>query len=230
MIKLTKDLLHNLYVTKNLSMVKIAEKLGHSYGNINYHIKKFGIKPRTNGEHKKPKITNKTFGNWTPIREVAPSKAGHTVWLCRCKCGKERKIQATFLVQGFRTDGCNKCAGLKRRVQDRISNTHFGQILRGAIYRDLEFSIDSEYLYELLLKQKFKCALSGEELTLAKTTREHNHGKRTASLDRIDSSKGYIKGNVQWVHKDVNKLKGSFKEERLLDLCKKICQNKKLFG
>lgn len=29
----------------------------------------------------------------------------------------------------------------------------------------------------------------------------------TASIDRIDNSKGYVEGNVQWVHKEINKMK-----------------------
>lgn len=48
--------------------------------------------------------------------------------------------------------------------------------------------------------------------------------EQTASLDRIDSSKGYIPGNVQWVHKDVNKMKLALSEKRLLELCTLIVQ------
>ena len=38
----------------------------------------------------------------------------------------------------------------------------------------------------------------------------------TASLDRIDSSKGYQPGNVWWVHKRVNRLKNDFSMDELL--------------
>ena len=50
-------------------------------------------------------------------------------------------------------------------------------------------------------------------------------GIRTASLDRIDSSKGYVPGNIQWVHKDVNWMKGSFTQEYFVNICKKISKN-----
>jgi hypothetical protein len=43
--------------------------------------------------------------------------------------------------------------------------------------------------------------------------------KGTASLDRIDSLVGYIKGNVQWVHKDVNVSKMDFDESYFRQLC-----------
>jgi hypothetical protein len=46
----------------------------------------------------------------------------------------------------------------------------------------------------------------------------------TASLDRIDSSKGYIEGNVQWIHKHINKMKNNFNESYFIEICKKISQ------
>ena len=47
-------------------------------------------------------------------------------------------------------------------------------------------------------------------------------GQGTASLDRIDSSKGYVKGNVQWVHKDINKMKTDFEQSIFIKLCKSV--------
>jgi len=75
----------------------------------------------------------------------------------------------------------------------------------------------------LFQKQNGKCALSGVEISLLKKS-----GVSTASLDRVDSSKGYIKGNVQWVHKDVNFMKYNFDESYFLDMCKKVVVNKGL--
>ena len=46
-----------------------------------------------------------------------------------------------------------------------------------------------------------------------------------ASLDRIDNSKGYIKGNVQWVTKDINMCKRTLNNESFIVLCKKVSQN-----
>jgi hypothetical protein len=66
------------------------------------------------------------------------------------------------------------------------------------------------------------CALSGEAITLPKNRTDFVGGGYTASLDRIDSSKGYIVGNVQWVHKDINFMKFTFSESRFIDLCKKV--------
>lgn len=46
-------------------------------------------------------------------------------------------------------------------------------------------------------------------------------------LDRIDSSKGYIEGNVQWVHKDVNMMKQNYSQKYFIEMCKKIYETNK---
>jgi hypothetical protein len=44
-------------------------------------------------------------------------------------------------------------------------------------------------------------------------------------LDRIDSSKGYIVGNVQWVHKHVNVMKNIFSQEMFIFICNQVSKN-----
>ena len=41
----------------------------------------------------------------------------------------------------------------------------------------------------------------------------------TASLDRIDSLLGYTIDNVQWVHKDINRIKFDMSQCRFVELC-----------
>ena len=49
----------------------------------------------------------------------------------------------------------------------------------------------------------------------------------TASLDRIDSSKPYIKGNMQWLHKDVNIMKNAYNINYFINMCRIICERTK---
>lgn len=101
-----------------------------------------------------------------------------------------------------------------------VSKKEFSNIQRNAQDRNLEFSLDIEYLDALMQKQNHKCAYSGLEIFVG-----NSKFPKTASLDRIDNSKGYIKGNVQWVHKDVNKMKNVYSEEYFLELIKSIYMN-----
>ena len=50
---------------------------------------------------------------------------------------------------------------------------------------------------------------------------------KTASVDRIDSSKGYIADNIQILHKDINVMKWDFTQDYFLHLCYLIYNNMK---
>lgn len=45
---------------------------------------------------------------------------------------------------------------------------------------------------------------------------------RTASLDRIDSTKGYVEGNVQWIHKRLNIMKGKSTDVTFIKDCERV--------
>ncbi len=49
----------------------------------------------------------------------------------------------------------------------------------------------------------------------------------TASLDRIDSSRGYTLDNIQWVHKDLNKMKTNYPNDYFIKMCKYVANNNK---
>jgi hypothetical protein len=76
----------------------------------------------------------------------------------------------------------------------------------------------------LFLEQDQKCALSGILLEPWISNNKKQGRRMSASLDRIDSSKGYIVGNVQWVHKDINRLKWDLSQEKFIELCKLVAE------
>ena len=86
----------------------------------------------------------------------------------------------------------------------------------------MEFAITIEYGWELFLLQNRTCALSGEILSFARSMKKPYSLKQTASLDRIDSNLGYIHGNVQWVHKELNVMKMDASQEDFIEWCRKI--------
>jgi len=49
----------------------------------------------------------------------------------------------------------------------------------------------------------------------------------TASLDRIDSTKGYTIDNVQWVHTIVNRMKWNTDENEFIKWCDDIYEYNK---
>jgi len=147
------------------------------------------------------------------------------MWKVRCKCGNEYIARVHALTTQKHCLKCNPTSSNHHAWKGcgDISHDLYTTIKHSAKTKNLEFSVSIEYLWKLFLKQNKKCAFTGEELVFNKTYRSKK--EKTASLDRVDSSKGYIKGNLQWVHKDINKLKKNFSDERFIEICKKVSIN-----
>jgi len=134
----------------------------------------------------------------------------------KCDCGNEKVVSVIYLIKG-RVISCG--CQMNKSGKDHplwnggefISSTQFNRLKRGAEQRNLIFSIDKNYLDDLLKKQKFKCAIT--ELPI---------DDKCMSVDRIDCSIGYVSGNVRWIHKDINVMKNSFSDEYFTYLCKSV--------
>lgn len=114
---------------------------------------------------------------------------------------------------------CKKCSN-----KNPDSNCHKGyykNVLRksfvhkyksNALLRGIVWNVSFEHLADLLIEQDFKCALTGWDIHAMEVN-------SSASLDRIDSSIGYIDGNVQWLAGKVNMMKQSYTQEEFIEMC-----------
>lgn len=156
------------------------------------------------------------WGTWTVISD-APRRHGTYCYLCRCECGGEWEIAARTLRSGA-SKGCRDC---KRKYPsfEGISGCYYNQCKNGAEKRGIPWLLSIEDMWLVWQKQGGLCALTGEPLTQARGTNTTDY---TASLDRIDSSKPYESGNVQWLEKEINRLKNNYSEEDLIKMCQKV--------
>ncbi|MDO1447313.1 hypothetical protein Q0590_13680 [Rhodocytophaga aerolata] len=69
--------------------------------------------------------------------------------------------------------------------------------------------------------QKGICPYTGLQLVQPKYNSK-NDIQTTASLDRIDCKKGYIKGNIQFVSMAINYAKSTLTHKEMIALCRKI--------
>lgn len=174
----------------------------------------------------KKDLTNQRFGRLIALKDIG-TQFGKRLWRCKCDCGSYTNVVSSKLIEnGVLSCGCKKHDKGKHRSSYRgcgdLSGYVWSGIRSSAQARNLSFDISIEYAWHLFCKQNGKCALSGESINLYDSRRETRSEQHTASLDRIDSSLGYIEGNVQWVHKDINKMKNNFSDKHFIDMCIKI--------
>ena len=100
-----------------------------------------------------------------------------------------------------------------------LPNFRFKKIRETCERKGRSFDLTPEYLVDLFYKQKGRCVYTGIKLVFGIPTRKI---LGTASLDRIDSSKGYIEGNVQWVHKHINMMKQAYSHDYFVDMCSRV--------
>lgn len=174
-------------------------------------------------------LTNERFGKLVVLHRL-PSINGQTQWQCRCDCGNEKRVQAVHLKSGHtQSCGCSHYTYGEThkswKGHKEISSRFFKSIVYNAKARNLTVTLTIQEIWDLFLKQNRQCALSGLPLVFSA-----NHGRvqGTASLDRIDSTKGYVKGNVQWVHVTVNNMKWDVPQDQFLSMCRLITKHNRL--
>lgn len=103
--------------------------------------------------------------------------------------------------------------------------TLFRYTLRNAKKRFKKFNLTLECLKSLWEEQKGICPYSKVSLVLPTYKDTVKDIRYRASLDRIDSSKGYIKGNVQFISTSINYLKGEMSHEDTIEFLQIISTN-----
>jgi hypothetical protein len=108
-----------------------------------------------------------------------------------------------------------------KRKKDEFSDLRvFARLARR---RDTEQNLTLEYLKELWELQNGTCPLTGWMLSLDRSAKPNQ-----ASLDRIDSNKGYIQGNVRYVALIANLCKWSFTDEQVIHFCNSVVKHKSI--
>jgi len=179
---------------------------------------------------------NRKFGDLVIIAKHHRDKFGKWQWECKCKCGNITYGTLFQIRSGHKKScGClRKIWGRKHRnfrgVGD-ISHSHFTEINISAIKRGISFNLSLYDMWNLYKKQQGRCALSGIPLSLEGSVNQNRHKNtslRTASLDRIDSNRGYNPNNVQWVSKDINMMKQQLSQQQFIKICKQVTKYNKL--
>jgi hypothetical protein len=218
-LDIKKSFLENEYIRQNKTLKQIAKNLGCSISLVANKVREFEIFKR-----KHESLVGLKIKKFTVLERLENDKNGCKVWLCQCVCGEYRKKRTAELKSPNGVScGCEKYkTGSKNKKWKGHGDIHgkfFYKIKSGATKRKYKFDVDIEYIWDLFLSQNKKCALTGIELYFPINSKDLDSGAWNASLDRIDNDKGYIEGNVQWVHKHINIMKWVHTEKYFIELC-----------
>lgn len=221
--KISKQYLISEYVENKLSCHKISKKLGCSAGKVLRYLKLYNIPLTSKKDYLMVDRTGQVFNELTVVGIGSKTKkSGNIYWICRCSCGNTVEISGDNLLNA---KACGLCpASTNFKGVGELSSKYFSSLKFGAKQRNLEFNITKQELWDLFIKQDRKCALTGLDLNL--NDRRCSKLLKTASLDRIDSSKGYIKNNIQWIHKDINRMKQHYSEKDFIYYCNLVSNYK----
>lgn len=118
--------------------------------------------------------------------------------------------------------GRNSLGQAAQEAVGNLNGTYMSYMRYKAKTRGLVWELSKEYLWDLFEKQERRCAISKVMLKMSTKINKQNNLDRTnhtASLDRIDNSVGYIVGNVQWVHKQINLIRRELSVEEFVNWC-----------
>lgn len=191
------------------------------------------------------KFVGKKIGHLT-ILGFDTTRVGRHKWKFECDCGKIcysnlslvrlglkktcsnkdcRFAQAASfrnrfsqeIIDSFRESIVNKLNGINSPFENNevekfeIPAKKWSNMVRSASSRDIELAISKEYAQQIYFKQNGLCSLTKIPISI-----------KTSSLDRIDSNKGYVENNVQWIHALVNPMKLDFDQNYFINLCKMV--------
>jgi len=95
-----------------------------------------------------------------------------------------------------------------------------------------DLDIDAEYLRQVWVQQNGICPYTGIKMLLPPSSSKYHkiNSLKKASLDRIDSRRGYVRGNVEFVCLAINYAKNKHTKNEMLDFINDVLINRNTLG
>ncbi len=153
-------------------------------------------------------IEGKPFGLLTAVRPDGKDKFGLTFWLCKCVCGKEKRIRVTSLIRPARPT--RSCGCIQPGATATAVTTH-GHTKGRSMTKEYKSWTGMRNRCHNPKDPHFKdygargisvCVewLASFDTFISHVGRIPQDGTRY-TLDRIDNERGYEPGNVRWADK-----------------------------
>lgn len=166
------------------------------------------------------------FGNLTIVKCDHKDSRSRRYYQCLCDCGKSRIIHGSSMVSGnTKSCGCLVAASARKRCLPD-GEASFRQVVAG--YRqkakklNRSFTISDSEIIHLLKSDCFYCGSA--PLNVKKSPHQTGNFKYNG-IDRVDSSKGYISGNVAPCCRVCNIAKNTMDQEAFISWIKRAAKH-----
>jgi len=186
------------------------------------------------------KLSRNTDGLSAICKECCPPSNSKEKKFATIKCGECGNKKTIILCAGVRNSNCRSCGGKKSNhtmyyetrynnkvyIESRLINSCYNTIKKGAVARGLEFSITKDDLKEYLHKNCYYCGKLPDNTFLCfRYSEKYKQEIKYQGIDRINSKKGYVKGNLRPCCIVCNHLKWDHSEDEFFESVKKIYEN-----
>jgi len=180
-------------------------------------------------------VKGKIYNYLTVLAEAAPfiTKASYKSrrWLFKCLCGKEKVINPSNVLNGsVKSCGCKRKFLIKKAVADYYKKEYVLPV-EGRLYANYKSQAKKHSKEFKLSKEDFKtlvnsdCYYCGEIPFLVRGNKTMSMTKPLNGIDRLDSSKGYVKDNVVSCCIICNRAKNTLSVEKFKNWLTKIYNN-----
>lgn len=160
-------------------------------------------------------LLNMKFGFLT-VQSLSTVKnnRGELIWICKCDCGKIRRVKSYNLQNGLvKSCGCKrdwlKSEKLSKPIEDVLLTSLFCRYKNGAKYRKLDFLLNKEQFKMFIFKKCFYCGSEPFADFIVKSIFGDKICKYNG-IDRVDSNKGYLLDNCVTCCKICNIAKSNY--------------------
>jgi hypothetical protein len=176
-------------------------------------------------------LTGKRFGRLLIVRRVENRAdkvnsgriRNRIVWECLCDCGK-----ITLCTSDNLRNGATKSCGCLKREMRRLGegeasfNKLFSVYRKQSIFRNLDFKLSKEDFIKITQENCFYCGKQPSQSYKSNcSTGDYIYN----GIDRIDSSKGYIDGNIVPCCGRCNEAKMSETQENFISWIERVYNN-----
>ena len=174
------------------------------------------------------------YGHLTLLYPVRSGGSGKGVyWMARCDCGNIKEVRGSEAAAG-KVKTCGSCKyhtelleeaaekGVKLRGWTKAIRVQHLRYIRSAVKRGIEWRLSPEEFLSLVKSYCHYCWEEPRTYTGKFSRKGKNHTAIINGIDRVDSTLGYVSGNVVSACSECNQSKMARSADRFVHHCTKV--------